>query len=125
MKAIVPRLTLVVVAFFVAGCANAPAPVEVQPAKPVVVTPVVEMTFTDGRYLVGSNVGNLVALAPGRYATDDTVSTKPGKPWGCTWTVYRDGKFVSAGYANDGPVTVEAGTQLGVEGGCSWKAVVA
>lgn len=126
MKAIVPSLTLVVVAFFVAaGCADASAPVEVQPSKPVVVTPVVHMTFKDGRYLVGSNAGAIVALPPGRYTTEDKASTQRGMPWGCIWSLWRGEEFVSGGYANDGPVTVDAGEQFEVRGGCTWKTVVA
>jgi hypothetical protein len=122
---VVRAFTLAVVAFFVvAGCgANAPAPppVQVQPSKPVVVTPVMEMTFSDGRYLVGSNVASIVALPPGRYTTDDKASTKRGFPWGCIWSTWRDGVFQSGGYANDGPVEVVAGQQLKVDGGCTWR----
>lgn len=122
MKGNIKFWTLAVMAFFaVAGCANEPAAV----AKPVVVTPIINkvVTFTDGRYLVQTHtVGNIVPVPPGNYVTDGVGNGAPGLA-ACMWSRWLNGQFAGAGYA-DGPTTVSvtAGQQFEVRGGCTWRA---
>lgn len=124
MKGYVKWWTLALVAFFVVGCANEPAP-QPQVVKPMVVEPVKRVEVGNGRYLVGTQtVGDVVPMPPGTYQTNglgDWFEYPNNGP--CTWSKasYPSEAFIDAGFVSGvTKVVVSAGQQFEVRGGCTW-----